>query len=482
MQIVKNFINGEWVEAEAEEFGDVWCPATGEKIAQAPFSTAAELDRAVQAAKNAFWEWRCTPPLSRARYLFRLKNLFEEAFEDIAKVLVTEQGKTLDEARGEVRRMIENVEHATGVTTLMTGYNLEDIAQGIDCTAERQPIGVFGAIVPFNFPAMVPWWFLPYAVVCGNTFIVKPSEQVPLTQTRIFEVVDECGFPEGVVNMVHGAKEVVNAMLLHPDVQGVSFVGQSSTARHVYKTCGETGKRVQSLGGAKNFLVVMPDANLEAGMPSIITSFYGCAGERCLSGSVLVAVGDVYGELKERFVAAARALKVGNGLEEGVQMGPVISKKSKERILGTIEKGIQEGAKLILDGRSIQVPGLPNGFFIGPTVLDEVRPEMTIAREEVFGPVVSIIRVKDLDEAIRLAQSSEYGNAACLYTSSGKTVREFKYRVPASMLGVNIGIAAPMAFFPFGGAKASFFGDIKGHGREIVQFFTDTKVVIQRWL
>ncbi len=481
MERVKNYINGEWVESETKEFGDVWCPATGERIGQVPFSTAAEVDKAVQAAKEAYWDWRCTPPLTRARYFFKLKNLFENAFEDIAKTLVTEEGKTLDEARGEVRRMIENVEHATAVTTLMTGYNLEDIAQGIDCTAERQPIGVFGVIAPFNFPAMVPWWFLPYAVVCGNTFVVKPSEQVPMTQTRIFEVIDECGFPEGVINMVHGARDVVNAMLHHPDIKGISFVGQSATARYIYKTCGETGKRVQALGGAKNFLLVMPDADLNAGMPSIITSFFGCAGERCLSGSVLVAVGDVYEELKGKFVAAAKALKVGNGLEEGVQMGPVISKKHQEKVLGYIEKGIQEGAKLILDGRKIQVAGHPNGFFIGPTVFDDVRPEMTIAKEEIFGPVVSLIHVKNLDEGIKLMQNSEYGNAACLYTTSGKAAREFKYRVPASMLGINIGIAAPMAFFPFGGAKGSFFGDIKGHGREIVQFYTDTKVVIQRW-
>ena len=306
MKALKNYINGEWVDSETKEFGDVWCPATGEKIGEVPFSTAADIDKAVQAAKEAYWEWRCTPPLTRARYLFKLKNLFEDAFEDIARTLVTEEGKTLDESRGEVRRMIENVEHATGVTTLMTGYNLEDIAHGIDCTAERQPIGVFGVIAPFNFPAMVPWWFLPYAVVCGNTYIVKPSEQVPMTQTRIFEVVDECGFPEGVINMVHGARDAVNGMLYHPDIKGISFVGQSSTARYVYKACGETGKRVQSLGGAKNFVLIMPDAELDRSMPSLITSFYGCAGERCLSGSVLVAVGEVYDELKEKFVNAAK--------------------------------------------------------------------------------------------------------------------------------------------------------------------------------
>ncbi len=481
MKRVKNYINGEWVDSETKEFGDVWCPATGEKIAEVPFSTVADMDKAVQAAKEAYWDWRCTPPLTRARYFFKLKDLFENAFEDIARTLVTEEGKTIDESRGEVRRMIENVEHATGVTTMMTGYNFEDIAQGIDCTAERQPIGVFGAIAPFNFPAMVPWWFLPYAVVSGNTYIVKPSEQVPLTQTRIFEIIDDCGFPEGVINMVHGARDAVNGMLYHPDIKGISFVGQSPTARYVYKACGETGKRVQALGGAKNFVLVMPDAELNKNIPSLITSFYGCAGERCLSGSVLVAVGDVYKELKEKFVSGAKALKVGNGLEEGVQMGPVTSKRHKEKVLGYIEKGIQEGAKLILDGRNFKVDRYPNGFYIGPTIFDEVHPEMAIAKEEIFGPVVSIVRVKNLDEGLKLIEKSEYGNAACLYTTSGKTAREFKYRAVASMMGINLGIAAPMSFFPFGGAKGSFFGDVKGHGREVFQFFTDTKVVIQRW-
>jgi malonate-semialdehyde dehydrogenase (acetylating) / methylmalonate-semialdehyde dehydrogenase len=481
MKKLQNYINGEWVDSNTSEYGDVWCPATGEKIAQVPYSTAEDVDKAVKAAKEAFWEWRCTPPLTRARYFFKLKQLLEDSFEDIAKVLVTEEGKTLDESRGEVRRLIENVEHATGVTTMMTGYNLEDISQGIDCTAERQPIGVFGAIAPFNFPAMVPWWFLPYAVVTGNTYIVKPSEQVPMTQSRIFEAVDECGFPEGVVNVVHGSRDVVNGMLNHPGINGISFVGQSSTARHVYKVCGETGKRVQSLGGAKNFLLVMPDADLDKGMPSILTSFYGCAGERCLSGSVLVAVGDVYDKLKEKFLAASKALKIGNGLEEGIQMGPLVSQKHKEKVLGYIEKGIKEGAKLILDGRNVKVDNCPGGFFVGPTIFDDVDPSMTIASEEIFGPVVSIVRVKNLDEGLKLIDNSDYGNAACLYTTSGVTAREFKYKVGAAMVGINVGIAAPMSFFPFGGMKGSFFGDIKGHGRESFQFFTDTKVVIQRW-
>jgi malonate-semialdehyde dehydrogenase (acetylating)/methylmalonate-semialdehyde dehydrogenase len=482
LPILKNYVNGEWTESESKVLGDVWCPATGEKIAQVPFSTAAEVDKAVEAAQAAYWEWRCTPPLTRARYLFRLKERFEENFEDIARTLVTEEGKTIDESRGEVRRMIENVEHATGVTTMMTGYCLEDIARNIDCSAERQPLGVFGCIAPFNFPAMVPWWFLPYALVSGNTYIVKPSEQVPMTQTRIFEVIDEVGFPPGVVSMVHGSRDVVNAMLDNPDIKGMSFVGQTSTARYIYEKCGKTGKRVQALGGAKNCVVVMPDADLDKGMPSLITSFYGCAGERCLSGSVLVPVGDMYEKLRDRFVNAAKSLTVGNGLDPSTTMGPVISTGHKEKVLGYIEKGLAEGADLVLDGRNIHVDGYPNGFFVGPTIFDKVTPDMTLAKEEIFGPVVSILPRETLDDAIELINSRGFANAACLYTESGKAVREFKYRVLPSMIGINIGIAAPMSFFPFGGAGESMFGDLKGHGREVTQFFTDTKVVITRWL
>ncbi len=482
LPIVRNYINGEWERSDTQEFGDVWCPATGEKIAQVPYGTRTDLERAVAAAKQAYPEWRMTPPLSRARYLFRLKQLLEEYFEDIAKILVREEGKTIDESRGEVRRMIENVEHATGVTTIMTGYCLEDIAQDIDCCADRQPLGVFGCIAPFNFPAMVPWWFMPYAVVAGNTYVVKPSEQVPMTQTHIFEVIDEAGFPPGVLNMVRGSRDVVNAMLRHPDIEGISFVGQTSTAKYIYRTCAETGKRVQALGGAKNAVVVMPDAEIDKGIPSLITSFYGCAGERCLSGAILVSVGDVHEELKEKFTAAAKALRVGNGLDQSTQMGPVISASHKEKVLDSIEKGMAEGAKLVLDGRGIEVQGHAKGFFTGPTIFENVTPDMTVAKEEIFGPVVSMIRVGGLDEAIDLINSRGFANAACLYTSSGKAAREFKYKVLPSMIGINIGIAAPMSFFPFGGAGESMFGDLKGHGREVFQFFTDTKVVITRWL
>ena len=478
---MKNYINGEWVASKSTTFGDVMNPVKGEKIAQVAYGTAEDVDLAVQAAKAAFPAWRETPPLTRARYLFRLKEAFEENFEEIARTLTTEQGKAIDEARGEVRRMIENVEHATGVTTLMCGYTLEDIAKGIDCYGHRQPMGVFAAIVPYNFPAMVAWWFLPYAIVSGNTYIVKPSEQVPMTQTKIFEIVDEIGFPEGVVNMVHGSRDVVNALLDHPDIEGISFVGATPTAKYIYQRCGETGKRVQALGGAKNIVTVMSDADIEAAMPSLITSYFGCSGQRCLSGSILAPLGDKADEIVEKFVAAAKAMKVGNGLEEDTAMGPVVSAAHKQRVLGYIEKGIAEGATLLLDGRNFQVDGYPDGFFVGPTIFDNVTPDMTIASEEIFGPVVSILRARDLDEVISVVNTRNYANASCIYTQNGAAARKYKYKVKPAMVGINIGIAAPMSFFPFGGAGNSMFGDVKGHGQEIFQFFTDTKVVIQRW-
>ncbi len=481
LPLMRNYIDGEWVESESATFGDVCNPARGEKIAAVAHGTAADVDRAVAAAQEAFVAWRETPPLTRARYLFRLKDAFEDEFEAIAAVLTTEHGKAIDEARGEVRRMIENVEHATGVTTLMAGYTLEDIAKNIDCYGHRQPMGVFACIAPYNFPAMVPWWFLPYAVVTGNTFVLKPSEQVPMTQTKIMEIVDEVGFPEGVINMVHGAKDVANAILDHPDIQGVSFVGSTSTARHIYRRCGQTGKRVQSLGGAKNIVAVMPDADLEQGMPSLLTSFFGCTGQRCLSGSVLVPVGDIADRLVEQFTAAAARVTVGDGLDEQTFMGPLISAAHRERVRGYIANGIEEGADLIVDGRDIRVEGYPNGFFIGPTVFDNVTPDMTIAREEIFGPVVSIVRAADMDAVVDLVNTRDFANAACIYTTSGAAAREFKYRVKPSMIGVNIGIAAPMSFFPFGGAGNSMFGDVKGHGQESFLFYTDMKVVIERW-
>jgi len=481
MEVIKNYINGQWVESKSTETLDVVNPATTEVLARVPLSTPSEVETTIQAAKNAFQEWRETPPVTRARYMYTLKDLMEEHFEDLSRVIVEEAGKCIDEARGETRRAIEQVEVAAGIPSLMLGYGLEDIALGIDEDCVRQPLGVFCMIPPFNFPLMVPLWFLPYAVACGNTYIVKPSEQVPLSQRMLFQLMDEVDFPEGVINLVNGAKGVVDTLLESPDVRGVSFVGSTPVAKYIYQKAAENGKRVQAQAGAKNFLVVMPDADLDRTVASLLTSFFGCAGERCLSGAVLLAVGDVYEPLRDKFVEASSRLNVGYGLDEAVQMGPVISKRHMERVLGYIEKGVEEGAKLLLDGRDIKVKEYPNGYFIGPTVFDEVSPEMTIANDEIFGPVASIVKVGDLDEAIDIIDANPYGNASSIYTSSGKSAREFKYRVRCGNIGINIGIVAPMAFFPFSGARDSFFGDLHGQGADAIDFFTEKKVVISRW-
>lgn len=478
---IRNYINGEWVDSASRRFLEVVNPATAETIAEVPISTPEEVRGAVSAAKEAFWEWRETPPLTRARYFFTLKNLMEEHFEEISRILVQEEGKTIDESRGEVRRGIENVEVATGIPSLMMGYNSEDIAPGMDEECIRQPIGVFCCLPPFNFPAMIPLWFMPYAVACGNTYVVKPSSEVPLTQNKIFELIDEAGFPAGVINLVNGNREVANCLLEDPDVKGVSFVGSTTVAKYVYSKAAESGKRAQCQGAAKNFLLVLPDAVLERIVPNIITSVYGCTGERCLSGSVILAVADVYEPLKRRLVEATSELKVGYGLDETTQMGPLVSKEHRESVLGYIEKGIEEGAKLILDGRNIKVEGYPDGFFVGPTIFDEVRPDMVIAREEIFGPVMGIIKVRDFEEALDIIDANPYGNAATLYTSSGKWAREFKYRVQCGNIGINVGVVAPMATFPFSGWKDSFFGDLHGQGKDAIDFCTEKKVVIYRW-
>jgi malonate-semialdehyde dehydrogenase (acetylating)/methylmalonate-semialdehyde dehydrogenase len=478
---LRNYIGGEWIASAATRALPLTNPATGEMLGHVPLSTAGDVDLAVRAACDAFPEWRRVPSVVRARYFFKLKNLLEEHFDELAAIVTQENGKTLDEARGSVRRGIENVEHACGIPTLMMGDALEDIAPGIDCEFLRQPLGVFAAVTPFNFPAMVPLWFFPYAVATGNTFVLKPSEQVPLSQQRIFELVADAGFPPGVLNLVHGDREVVDALLAHPDLAGISFVGSSAVARHVYRTAAEHGKRVQALGGAKNHMVVMPDANLDRAVAVVGESLFGCAGQRCLAGSVVVAVDRVADPLRERLVAAAKALRVGYGLDEGVQMGPLVSARHKERVERYIEAGRSDGAALLLDGRRIAVDGYPKGHFVGPTVFDGVDPAMTIAREEIFGPVASVTRVADVDEAIELVQRSDYANATSIFTASGKAAREFRYRVGVSMIGVNIGVAAPMAFFPFGGTKGSFFGDLKAHGKDAMQFYTDKKVVISRW-
>ncbi|HXG96080.1 MAG TPA: CoA-acylating methylmalonate-semialdehyde dehydrogenase [Gemmatimonadales bacterium] len=480
MKTLRNYIGGEWV-APSGEYLDLSNPATGEQLGRVPLSGGRDVDHAVAAAQAAFLKWRQVPPVVRARYLFKLKFLMEEQFDDIATTVTRENGKTLDEARGSVRRGIENVEHACGIPTLMMGKTLEDVAAGIDCEYVRQPLGVFAAITPFNFPAMVPCWFWPYAIATGNTFILKPSEQVPFAPTRIIELAHEAGIPPGVLNLVHGAKDVVNALLAHPGIAGISFVGSSPVAKYVYQEAGKVGKRVQALGGAKNHVIVMPDADMDRAVANISESLFGCAGQRCLAGSVVVATGKAYEPFRDKLLSTAKDLRLGYGLEPGVNMGPVVSAKHKEKVLSYVEAGRKDGATLLLDGRATKVEKHPRGHFVGPTVFDGVQPDMTIGKEEIFGPVASVTHVSTLDEGIDIVQRSGFANATSIFTQSGKAAREFRYRVGVSMIGVNIGVAAPMAFFPFGGTKGSFFGDLKAHGQDSIEFYTDKKVVISRW-
>ena len=480
-RILKNHIGGEWVASQSDEKLDVHNPATGAVIAQVPLSTEQEVNQAVTAAHEAFPEWRETPPPVRARYMFRLKTLMEEHFEELAQTIVKEHGKIVDEARGEVRRAIENVEAAAGIPSLMMGYNAEDIAGGIDEECVMQPVGVFCCVAPFNFPAMVPFWFFPYALACGNTYIVKPSEVCPLSMNRLADLLAEVDFPPGVINVLNGDKRAVDALLTHPDVAGVSFVGSTPVGKHIYATAAAHGKRAQCQAGAKNCLVVMPDAVLARTVPNILTSAFGTAGQRCLAGALVLAVGEAYEPLKAQLVEAASRIKVGDGSDETVQMGPVVSRSALDRILGYVEKGLEEGAELLLDGRGVEVEGFPEGYFIGPTIFDQVSPDMVIAREEIFGPVLGIIAVADFDEAISIIHDLPYGNAASLFTSSGKWAREFKYQVYCGNIGINIGVAAPIATFPFSGMKESFFGDLHGQGRDAIQFFTERKVIISRW-
>jgi malonate-semialdehyde dehydrogenase (acetylating) / methylmalonate-semialdehyde dehydrogenase len=478
---LKNYIGGEWRASTTSEWLDDTNPATGQVIARVPLSTKEEVDHAVQAGLGAWEAWRTTAPVSRARYFFVLRDLMEQRFEDLSRVIVQDMGKTIDEARGEVRRAIENVEVAAGMPSLMMGYNLEDGAgAGIDEEVLYQPLGVFAGISPFNFPIMVQFWFWPYAVATGNAWIAKPSEQDPLALELVFDLIHRAGFPPGLVNLVHGAKDTVTAILDHPDVRGVSFVGSTPTAKLIYAKAAAAGKRVQCGGGAKNVMVVLPDAKLDKVVPNMVASAYGCAGERCLAGSVVVGVGDVHADLRRTFSSAAETIRVGYGLDEEVEMGPVISKAHETRVRGFIRKGEDEGAVVALDGRSIKVAGY-GGYFVGPTILDEVRPDMAVASEEIFGPVVTVLHADRLDDAIEMINGSPYGNAASIYTSSGKEAREFRSRVRAGNVGVNIGVAAPMAYFPFGGLKDSFFGDLHPQGRDAIRFFTDPKVVVSRW-
>ena len=454
-------------------------PATGEVLAEAPFASEADVDRAVRSAHAAFLKWRDVPVVDRVQVLYRYKDLLERHAAELAATLTRENGKTMDDAKAEVRRMIQMVEVACGMPSLMMGDSLNDVAAGIDCKTVRQPIGVCVGISPFNFPAMVPLWMYPFALACGNSFVLKPSEKVPLTPTLAVELLHQAGLPAGVLNLIHGGKETVDALLHHPLVRAVSFVGSTPVAKYIYTTAAAQGKRVQALGGAKNHLIVMPDADMPKTVEAIIGSAFGAAGERCLAGSVLVPVGEAAGPLLDLLVKRTEGLAVGDGSQKGIEMGPLVTSDHCKRVESYVEKGVAEGAKPLVDGRSRKQAG--EGYFLGPTIFDHVTPEMTIARDEIFGPVLSVIRVKSLDDAIELVNRSPFGNATAIFTSSGKAAREYSSRCEVGMVGVNVGVAAPMAFFPFAGWKNSFFGDLHAHGKDAVAFYTEQKVIMSRW-
>jgi malonate-semialdehyde dehydrogenase (acetylating) / methylmalonate-semialdehyde dehydrogenase len=476
-----NFVGGTWQRVNALSGIAVHNPATGEVLSTAPLSEAAAVAKAVEAAKQALPAWRRTPAGDRIQPLFRLKALLDANFSDVARLITQECGKTLAEAEGELRRGIENVEVATGIPSLMMGSNLEDIASGIDELMIRQPVGVVGVIAPFNFPGMIPLWFLPYAVACGNTLVLKPSEKTPMTMAKIFQLAEQAGFPPGVLNLVHGGKEAVDALLDHPTVRAISFVGSTSVARYIYSRAAANGKRVQCQGGAKNPVVVLPDADLEMTTKIVADSAFGCAGQRCLASSVVITVADATKAFTEQISDAAASRKVGYGLEKGIEMGPVISAESRARIENLIAAGVAAGAKPVVDGRNTTIAGYESGNFVRPTILADVDPASELARTEIFGPVLSLMSAETVEDAIALINSAAYGNQACLFTSSGSAARKFRYEAQVGNIGINVGVAAPMAYFPFSGWKESFFGDLHAQGRDAIDFYTEKKIVVERW-
>jgi len=476
-----HYIDGEWIDARTSEWRDVVNPATGELLASVPMADTADINAAVEAAAAAFPEWRRTPPEDRIQPLFKLKMLLEEHIDDLARIITLENGKTFAEAKAEMRRAIENVEVACGIPMMMQGYNLEDVARGIDEMMIRQPLGVVAAIVPFNFPGMIPFWFLPYAIATGNTFIIKPSERVPLTMRYACELIEKTGLPKGVVNLVNGSKGAVDALLDHPKIRAISFVGSTAVARYIYSRAAQQGKRCQCQGGAKNHVIVLPDADMTMATQIIGDSAFGCAGQRCLATSLAVTVGEAREAFVEAICEAASSRKVGNGLEAGVQMGPVINAPSQARIEELIGQGAAQGASVPVDGRGAVIPGCEGGTFVRPTILLDLPMDSPLIRTEIFGPALGVLSVESLDEAIAMINRGSYGNQASLFTSSGPAARKFRYEVEAGNVGINIGVAAPMAFFPFSGWKDSFFGDLHGQGADAVDFFTQKKVVVERW-
>jgi malonate-semialdehyde dehydrogenase (acetylating) / methylmalonate-semialdehyde dehydrogenase len=476
-----NYIGGDWRAGSSSENANIFNPATAEVLAKGALADGADVNAAVSAASAAFPAWRRTPPQNRIQFLFKFRSLLEQNGDEIARLTTQENGKTFVESRAELQRGIENVEVACGIPTLMQGYNLEDIATGLDEIMIRQPLGVTVAITPFNFPTMIPLWFLPYAIACGNTFVLKPSERVPLSARLLVELLHQTGLPKGVVNLVVGGKPAVDALLHHPDVRAISFVGSTPVAKYIYTEGSAHSKRVQCQGGAKNYVVVMPDADLDMSAKIVSDSAFGCAGQRCLAVSAAITVGDATKPFTDALSGIASNLKVGNGLGDGVQMGPVISPASKTRIEGLIGKGIQHGGRAILDGRNAKIDGGEQGSFLKPTILTDIAPDSPLTTTEIFGPVLAMQSVNDLDAAIEVLSRSAYGNQASIFTSSGSSARKFRYEAPCGNIGVNIGVAAPMAYFPFSGWKDSFLGVLHGQGRDGVEFYTDKKVVVERW-
>ena len=483
VESLKNYVRGEQVEVEAGEHLDVPDPATGEVLAQVPLSGGSDVDQAVRVAAEVFEEWREEPVTRRARRMFRLQVLLEDHIDELSELATRENGKHVVESEAEIRRGIEVVELAASMTTLMKGETLDQVSSGVDVELHREPLGVVAAITPFNFPMMIPLWFAPLAVATGNTFILKPSQRTPLSGMRLAELFTEAGFPDGVFNVVHGARETVEALIDHPEVRAISSVGSSAAAKNIYQRSAEKGKRVQALGGAKNHVVVMPDADLDLAAPGMFSSAFSNGGQRCLAGSVGVAVGDVGDKLVEKLADIAKSAKVDSGLnremDSDASVTPVTTEEAKERIKSYIDKGQEEGAEVVVDGREQDEDG--EGFFLGATIFDKVTPEMEIAQEEIFGPVLAVERMEDLDEAIKTINESPYGNAAAIFTRDGAAARKFRREVQCGMIGVNIGVPAPVAYFPFTGWKDSFFGDLHATGSDGMEFYTERKVVIERW-
>ncbi len=476
-------MNGSWTNSASKETIAVLNPASQQVLAKVPYGadTKKDVEQATLAAQNAYMEWSKVPVMKRVQVLYHLKSLLERDMEALAEIITNESGKTKAESLGEIQRAIENVEVACGTPILMAGDVIEDIATGIDEMMVRQPLGVTACITPFNFPSMIVFWFLPYAIATGNAFIVKPSEKVPLTMMKLFEFIDQLDIPKGLVNLVHGGKETVDAILEHPGIRAVSFVGSTPVAKYIYSKGTANGKRVQAQGGAKNPVVILPDSDIEMSSKIIADAVYGCAGQRCLAASTIIAVDDQKRQIKDALYETVKSRTIGYGWDDSISMGPVITQHSKTRIEGLIQKGIDEGAEVLLDGRNASVSGYEKGNFIKPTILENVALDKELIKTEIFGPVMSLVSMKNIDEALQFVNSGNYGNMACLFTGSGANARKFRNEADAGNIGINIGVAAPMAQFPFSGWKDSFFGDLHGQGKHAIEFFTQTKVIIERW-